>query len=64
MDKRRLEQIEKYVIGFFRGQGHTRILAKDLFDSTGAFANADIVRALEESREERARAGAAYNRGQ
>jgi len=48
MDKRRLEQIEKYVIGFFRGQGHTRILAKDLFNSTAAFANADIVRALED----------------
>lgn len=48
MDKRRLEQIEKYVIGFFQAQQHTRILAKELFDSTGAYANADIVRALED----------------
>ena len=48
MDKHRLAQIEKYVIGFFQTQRQTRILAKDLFDSTNAFANADIVRAIED----------------
>jgi hypothetical protein len=48
MDKHRLEQIEKYVINFFQEQRHSRILAKDLFDSTTAYANADIVRALED----------------
>ena len=47
MDKHRLEQIEKYVISFFQEQGQSRILAKDLFDSTTAYANADLVRALE-----------------
>src|SRR6185312_10955939 len=47
MDKRRLEQIEKYVLAYFQSRRHTRVLAKDLFDSTGEFANADIVRALE-----------------
>lgn len=47
MDKHRLEQIERYVINFFQEQQHTRILAKDLFNSTTAYANADIVRALE-----------------
>ena len=47
MDKRRLELIEKYVISFFQTQQQSRILAKDLFQSTSAFANADIVRALE-----------------
>ena len=47
MDKHRLEQIEKYVINFFQEQEQSRILAKDLFDSTTAYANADIVRALE-----------------
>ena len=36
MDKLRLEQIEQYVINFFKEQQHTRLLA-----------NADIVRALE-----------------
>lgn len=48
MDKHRLEQIEKYVINFFQEQGQTRILAKELFNSTSAYANADIVRALED----------------
>ncbi|HEX6716949.1 MAG TPA: hypothetical protein VF088_07550 [Pyrinomonadaceae bacterium] len=48
MDKHRLEQIERYIIDFFQRQQHTRILAKDLFDSTTAYANADIVRALED----------------
>ena len=48
MDKHRLEQIEKYVINFFQEQGQSRILAKDLFDSTTTYANADIVRALED----------------
>ena len=48
MNKHRLEQIEKYVIGYFQARQHTRILAKELFDSTSTFANADIVRALED----------------
>ena len=48
MDKRRLEQIEKYVISFFQARQHTRILVKELFESTSAYANADIVRALED----------------
>ena len=48
MNKRRLEQIEKYVIGFFQARRQTRILAKELFDSTSAYANADMVRALED----------------
>ena len=48
MEKHRLVQIEKYVINFFQEQQHTRILAKDLFASTSAYANADIVRALED----------------
>ena len=48
MDRHRLEQIEKYIISFFQGQQQSRILAKDLFDSTTAYANADIVRALED----------------
>ena len=48
MDKRRLERIERYVLAFFKAQGQTRILAKDLFDSTSSFANGDMVRALED----------------
>jgi hypothetical protein len=48
MDKRRLAEIEKYIINFFQEQQHSPILAKDLFDSTSVYANADIVRALED----------------
>lgn len=48
MDKRRLAEIEKYIINFFQEQQQPRILAKELFDSTGVYANADIVRALED----------------
>ena len=48
MDKRRLEQIERYVVNFFQEQQQTRVLAKELFASTSVYANADIVRALED----------------
>ncbi|HKP80427.1 MAG TPA: hypothetical protein VJT69_00345 [Pyrinomonadaceae bacterium] len=48
MNKRRLVQIEKYVIDFFQARQQTRILSRELFDSTSTFANADIVRALED----------------
>lgn len=48
MDKRRLEEIERYVISYFQELQQSRILAKELFDSTTAYANADIVRALED----------------
>lgn len=48
MDKRRLKQIEQYVVSFFQEQQQTRILAKELFASTSVYANADIVRALED----------------
>ena len=48
MDKRRLAEIEKYIINFFQEQQQSRILAKDLFDSTTIYANADMVRALED----------------
>jgi hypothetical protein len=48
MDRRRLEQIERYVLGFFQAQGRARVLANELFESTREFANADLVRALED----------------
>ena len=48
MDRRRLEQIERYVLGFFKTAGRPRIPAQELFDSTTEFANADLVRALED----------------
>ena len=48
MDRRRLEQIEKYVLDYFQARQQTRILAKELFDSTSEYSNADTVRALED----------------
>ena len=48
MDIQWLKQIERYVLGFLKDQQQTRILAKELFDSTSTYANADIVRALED----------------
>lgn len=37
-----------YVLAFFQARRRSRILANELFDSTAEFANADIVRALED----------------
>ena len=48
MDKQRLQQIEEYILGFFQRRQQTRVLAKDLFDSTHEYANADLVRAFED----------------
>ena len=48
MDRIRLKQIETYVLGYIQARKQTRILAKELFDSTSEYANADIVRALED----------------
>ena len=48
MDRGRLQAIEQYVLRFFQAKGHTRILATELFGSTGEYANADLVRALED----------------
>ena len=48
MEKRRLEQIERYLINFFQERGQNRILAREIFESTAVYANADIVRALED----------------
>ena len=45
MEKRRLERIEQYIFTLFRERGTTRLLAKEIFESTDEFANADLVRA-------------------
>lgn len=37
-----------YVLTFFQAQRRSRILASELFASTSEFANADLVRALED----------------
>ena len=48
MDKQRLEEIELTVLNFFKQQKRSKILAKELFQSSGEFAVADLVRAIED----------------
>jgi hypothetical protein len=48
MDKRRLAEIEEYVLELFRGERSNRLLTRRIFESTGRYANADLVRAFED----------------
>jgi hypothetical protein len=48
MEKRRLEAIEQYIFELFRERGSSRLLAKEVFDSTSEFSNSDLVRAFED----------------
>ena len=48
MNKTLLARVEDYVLGFFRRRGETRVLAREIFDSSPDIANADIVRAFED----------------
>lgn len=48
MEKRRLERIEQYIFALFRNRGAAKLLAREIFESTGEFANADLVRAFED----------------
>ena len=47
MEKRKLEAIEHYIFSVFKSRNVSRLLAKELFD-TSEFANADLVRAFED----------------
>ena len=48
MNKQLLAAVEEYVLGFFRRCGATRALAREIFNASPGYANADIVRALED----------------
>ena len=48
MEKLRLQRIERYILNLFRVRGTSNILAKEIFNSTNEFANADLVRAFED----------------
>ena len=48
MNKEVLALVEEYVLGFFQRRGVTRALAREIFDSSPGYANADIVRAFED----------------
>ncbi len=48
MEKRRLARVEEYIFALFRARGVGRLLAREIFDSTVEYANADLVRAFED----------------
>ena len=48
MDQQRLQKIEQYILSLFRRREITRLLAKEIFESTNEFANGDLVRAFED----------------
>ena len=48
MNKDRLARVEEYVLGLFQRLGATRLLARQVFDASPGYANADIVRAFED----------------
>ena len=48
MEKSKLTEIEEYIFRFFRMSGTGRLLSRELFESTSTYANADLVRALED----------------
>jgi len=48
MEKRRLEAIEQYIFSLFENRNSSRLLTKEVFDSSSLYANADLVRAFED----------------
>ena len=53
MEKRKLAEIEEYILGLFRGGSSNRLLTRRVFESTGRYANADLVRAFEDMEKKR-----------
>ena len=48
MEKRKLAEIEEYIFDLFRQNRTNKLLAKEIFGGTAAYANADLVRAFED----------------
>ncbi|HXG92846.1 MAG TPA: hypothetical protein VNN73_10825 [Blastocatellia bacterium] len=48
MEKRKLKQIEEYILSLFEKRRAAKLLAKEIFQSTEEYANADLVRAFED----------------
>ena len=48
MEKRRLEAIEQYIFSLFEKRNCSKLLTKEVFDSSSLYANADLVRAFED----------------
>jgi hypothetical protein len=48
MEKRKLKQIEEFIFTLFQRQRAMRLLAREVFESSQEYANADMVRAFED----------------
>jgi len=48
MENRKLVQIEGFIFELFQSHRAMRLLAREIFDSTPEYANADLVRAFED----------------
>jgi hypothetical protein len=53
MEKRRLVEIENYIFEVFRNRRSNVLPAKEIFDLTPEYANADLVRAFEDLEKKR-----------
>ena len=48
MERQRLEAIEHYILSLFQRRKSSRLLTKEVFESTSELSNADLVRAFED----------------
>ena len=48
MEKRKLKQIEEFIFALFHSHRAMKLLAREVFESTSEYANADLVRAFED----------------
>jgi hypothetical protein len=48
MEKRKLAEIEEYILELFRVERSHKLLTRRVFESTSRYANADLVRAFED----------------
>ena len=48
MERRKLEEVERFIFSVFKARNVSRLLARDVFESSTEFANADLVRAFED----------------
>ena len=48
MEKRKLRQIEEYILTLFQRHRAVKLLTRDIFESSQEYANADLVRAFED----------------
>jgi hypothetical protein len=48
MEKRKLRQVEEFILSLYQRHRTMKLLAKEIFESSQEYANADMVRAFED----------------